>query len=215
MARVTTQIPTSTSNRPDSPSDPPVRRWVRRKIVSTIGVVVVAVIIGVVALYGWIREPQRDPVVRFAQAIPSDVEGEARAAIAEFTDVFGPRRACIPTAHVVLVRDVDGGDARYLADAAAIEIEIPTTPARFRESLVHELAHHVERACPAFADLRDEWLARSGAVAWSGQERWEDRPTEQWAEAVVGLVLGERLLHGDEMTIDPDLVLLAGEWLDP
>jgi hypothetical protein len=206
-------IPTSTSNRPDSPSEP---------FASTVAVVVVAVmtvvalvVAAVVAWYWWVREPPRDPIVRFAQAVPADVERETRTAVAEFSDVFRERRPCLPTAHVVLVRDVDGGDARYLADSAVIEIEIPTTPARFRESLVHELAHHVESTCPAFAGLRDEWLARSGDGTWSGQERWEDRPTEQWAEAVVALVLGERLLHGDEMTVDADLVTVARDWLDP
>ena len=221
-----TPIPTSTSNRPVSPSDPfersdpSQRRRVGRKFASPLAVVVAAavavmVVAVVAAWYRWDREPPRDPMVRLAQAVPADVERETRTAVAEFVEVFGARRACIPTAHVVLVRDVDGGDARYLADSAVIEIQIPTTPARFRESLVHELAHHVEHTCAAFADLRDKWLSRSGDDTWSRQERWEDRPTEQWAEAAVDLVLGERLLHGDEMTIDAELVALAGDWLAP
>ncbi len=167
-----------------------------------------------VGLWAWLlRPPPRDPVVRFTQPIPADVEAEARAAVAAFVAVFETRRDCAGTAGVELVRDVEGGDARYVEHDAAIEIEIPTTPERFRESLVHELAHHVEHRCPEFEQLRQAWTQHT-AIAWSGQERWEERLSEQWAETVVELVLGERLLHGDEMRIDPTLVVLASDWIE-
>ncbi len=168
--------------------------------------------VALAAWFGWFR-PAREPVVRFGQPIPADVEAEARAAVADYVGVFAARRACAPPADVVLVRDVEGGDARYVAEDGRVEIEIPTTPARFRESLVHELAHHLEHRCADFGELREAWLAQAGG-AWSGHQRWEDRPSEQWAEAVVDIVLGERILHGDEMVLDPELVALVREWAD-
>lgn len=215
---MTTPTPTSTASPPSPPPEVDGARGApassRRRlvlIVSGLALTLVAVGIG---LWAWLlRSSPRDPVVRFTQPIPADVEAEARAAVADFVTVFEARRDCAGTAEVVLVRDVEGGDARYVDSDAVVEIEIPTTPERFRESLVHELAHHVERRCPQFEDLLRAWDAQT-AVPWTGQELWEDRPSEQWAEVVVEMVLGERRLHGEDMPIDAALVVLAQEWIE-
>lgn len=182
-------------------------------LVAVAAVVVVAVVVATVGWATWPRPQASDPVVRFVQPVPTDVESEARAAVADFVAVFDARRGCAGTAEVVLVRDVEGGDARYLDSEGVIEIEIPTTPERFRESLIHELAHHVEHRCLDFAELRRAWTEQTGIV-WSGQDRWEDRPSEQWAEVVVEVVLGERMLHDDDMPIDANLVVLAVDWIE-
>ena len=185
----------------------------RRRTMAIVAIVVVGVALAAgVGVAAWPRHDHR-PLVRLVQHVPDDVEREARAAVARFASVFAARRGCIPTAEVVLVREIEGGDARYLAEDAIVEIQIPTTPARFRESLVHELAHHVELTCPAFGELRAAWLAGVAETAWSGQERWEDRPSEQWAETVVEIVLGERRLHGDEMSLDAERSAAAAAWI--
>ena len=114
---------------------------------------------------------------------------------------------------MVLVDDVPDGDARYLRAEAVIEIEIPTSPRRFRDSLVHELAHHVERRCPDFPVVRNEVLAITGADSWTGQPRWADRPSELWAESVVEVVLGERVRFGRTVPLDPALVEVVGSWI--
>jgi hypothetical protein len=215
---MTTPTRTPTSN-PPSPAPErelecsrPRRRDHRIALAAVIAASVV-VLAAIAVWMMWLRSTPRDPVIRFTQPIPADVETEARAAVADFVDVFAARRDCMGTAEVVLVDEVDGGDARYVDVDGVIEIEIPTTPERFRESLVHELAHHVERTCPDFAVLRGTWAEQTG-IDWSGQDRWEDRPSEQWAEVVVEMVLGERMLHGDEMPIDADLVVLAVDWIE-
>jgi hypothetical protein len=216
---MTTPTRTQTASPPSPPPDPggppDAATRVSRVRVAVIALASVLVVVSLgVGVWAWLlRPPPRDPVVRFTQSIPVDVEAETRAAVAEFVAVFEARRDCAGTAGVELVRDVEGGDARYLDEDAAIEIEIPTTPERFRESLVHELAHHVEHRCPDFEQLRRAWTEHTG-TAWSGQERWDERPSEHWAEVVVEMVLGERLLHGDEMRIDPTLVVLASDWIE-
>ena len=148
------------------------------------------------------------------QDVPLDVQAELDATWGRFIEAFAARRTCFADVSVELVRDVLGGDARYVTSEARIEIEIPTTPARFSESLVHELGHHVERTCSEFADMKAAMLARLGVSddAWTGGDVWEQTPSEIWAEGVVGLVNGERVLHGDEMPLDSSVVALIEAW---
>jgi hypothetical protein len=148
------------------------------------------------------------------QDVPADVRAELDVTWARFTDRFEARTSCIGTVSLELVRDVEGGDARYVHRRARIEIEIPTTPARFRESVVHELAHHVEHTCPDFEQLRDELHPRWGGPdrPWTGGDVWAEIPSEMWAEAVVELVNGERIRHADEIVVDPQVVELIVAW---
>ncbi|MEJ7798975.1 MAG: hypothetical protein WKF60_00550, partial [Ilumatobacter sp.] len=147
------------------------------------------------------------------QDLPDDVRAELDPTWAAFLDRFAGRRRCIADVEVLLVDHVDGGDARYVPDGARIEIEIPTTPARFRESLVHELAHHVERTCDDFGELRTVLHAEFGIDRpWSGGSTWVDIPAERWAEAVVQLVNGERILHASEMPVRRSVVDIVETW---
>lgn len=147
------------------------------------------------------------------QDLPDDLRAELDPTWAAFLDRFAGHRRCIADVEVVLVDHVEGGDARYVSDGARIEIEIPTTPARFRESLVHELAHHVERTCDDFGELRTVLHAEFGSeLVWSGGSPWVDIPAERWAEAVVQLVNGERILHATEMPIPRSVLDIVATW---
>ena len=141
------------------------------------------------------------------QDLPADVQAEVDATWGRFIDVFGPRRRCFDDVSLLLVNDLDQGDARYVVNDARIEIRIPTSPRRFRESLVHELAHHVEHTCGAFDDLRGGGPTED----WYGTDlAWRERPAELWAETVVFVVNGERVRHERTMPLPdgaPDLVL--------
>jgi hypothetical protein len=148
------------------------------------------------------------------QDVPAEVGIELDTTWARFLDRFGARASCFGDVSIELVRDVDGGDARYLAGQARIEIQIPTTPARFRECVAHELSHHVEHACGQFGDLRSALhpqLGRPGSP-WAGGRVWEEVPSERWAEAVVELVNGERIRHVDEVTVDDDVIAAIAAW---
>jgi hypothetical protein len=147
------------------------------------------------------------------QDVPDDVRAELDIAWVRFLDRFDAQRDCFGDITVVLVRQVAGGDARYVVDGAVIEIEIPTTPARFRESFVHELAHHVEATCPRFRELRAELHPLLGPGRdWSDGAVWYDVPAERFAEHVVELVNGERVRHAAEIPIDARVTGLIAAW---
>lgn len=201
----------STSNRTtSSPSD----RLRRVRLAGAVALVLVLVVIGIgAAVRARAESSEAEPVVRMRQRVPPVVEQEVRATVAAFVVVFAARRECIGGAELDLVRHVDDGDARYVAAEDLIEIEIPTSPRRFRESLVHELAHHVEHSCSDADRLRSDVKAAIGATDWTGQDRWEQRPSELWAEAVVELVLGDRVRFERSLPLDARVVGAARRWI--
>lgn len=160
-------------------------------------------------------QPARTAELVAEQELPADVRAEVDARWADFVAVFGSRARCFRDVSLLLVDDVEGGDARYVVDRARIEIAVPTSPARFRESLVHELAHHVEHTCPAFGELRHELAALPELVGrpWSGGDQaWSDTPAEHWAEAVVEVVDGRRVRHGRDMPLPDGATALVRAW---
>lgn len=184
-------------------------------VVAWWSVAVAVAVVGVVGLGAWARSDDAEvaPVVRLRHPVPEAVEAEVRATVADVVAVFASRRDCIGGAELELVRELEGGDARYLPSEHLIRIEIPTSPRRFRESLVHELAHHIERSCPDAEVLRADLMTAVDATSWTGQERWEDRPSELWAEAVVEIVLGERVRFQRSVPLDDGVVDAARRWI--
>jgi hypothetical protein len=82
-------------------------------------------------------------------------------------------------------------------------------------ALIHELAHHVEHVCPSHAELRAPFLAAQRLPAdadWFEAARWEDTPSEQYAEAMVVHVRGHRSFHR-QMPIDPAALVVLAEWV--
>lgn len=148
------------------------------------------------------------------QELPDDVKAEVAETWDAFVDVFGPRRRCFSDVSLLLVREVEDGDARYVVDGAVIEIQIPTSPRRFRESLVHELAHHVEYTCASFGVLRAGFAGTLGVPVdqWFSGEDWEDVPSEKYAEAVVEVVNSERVRHVRSMPLEPELLGVVRSW---
>jgi hypothetical protein len=202
----------STSNRTTSSRSDP-RRRIRLAVALVVGAGVIAgVVVGGAV---WVRSERgaAEPVVRMRQRVPPHVEQEVRATVADFVAVFETRRGCIGGAELSLVRGIDDGDARYVAAEDLIEIEIPTSPRRFRESLVHELAHHVEHSCADADVLRTDVMTAMGATDWTGQERWEQRPSELWAESVVEIVLDERVRFERSVPLDRGVVDAVRRWI--
>jgi hypothetical protein len=195
-----------------SPSD-------RRRPIGRAGAIVLAAVVAAVAAAVGVGiavaapSGSVEPVVRMRQRVPAGVEQEVRATVADFVAVFEARRGCLGGAELELVRELDDGDARYIAADRLIEIEIPTSPRRFRESLVHELAHHVDHSCPDAHVMRTDVMTAIGATDWSGQQRWEERPSELWAETVVEIVLGERVRFERSIPLDERVVDAARRWI--
>lgn len=148
----------------------------------------------------------------FVQEVPGDVRKETTATWQRFGERFESRTSCWSDVSVELVREVADGDARYVIAEARIEIQIPTTPERYRESLAHEIAHHVERTCPEFETLRSALRPVLGRGSWYDGSVWAEIPSERFAEAVVELVNGERIRHVDEVEVDQSVVDLIAGW---
>jgi hypothetical protein len=96
-----------------------------------------------------------------------------------------------------------------------IELRVPATANLLEDSLVHELAHHLDATCGALADLRPDFLEAQGHPAgtpWDGADTWEAIPAEQFAETVVLVVLGERQQHRLTMPIRDEAEALVAGW---
>ena len=155
------------------------------------------------------------PRIKVPQGVPADVSEIVDRTWPVFLDTFPARTGCIGDVTLLLVFDVEGGAAVYAPDNATIRIEIPTTPERFEESLVHELGHHLEHRCDPVESIGDAFVAAEGLdpeTAWFDRDRWFEAPTEHFAEAVVQLTLGERRIHADRFTVRDASLRLVADW---
>lgn len=174
------------------------------------------------------------PQLRPTQHLPADVAAEVATTWARFVDTLGDRIGCVDDVWLTLVPEVPGGDARYLVTERHVEIAIPTSPARFRDSLAHELAHHLDHTCDEIAPLRLAFARHldrrttsanagpAGAAGdpgdtpegWSGSGPWEEQPAELFAEAIVQRVNGERVRFGRTMAIPAAAAAEIDRWID-
>lgn len=153
-----------------------------------------------------------------SQRLPDDVQTLTDDTWEAFLASFPAQARCIGRPHLVLVDDIEAGAAEYLPLTRTIEIEIPTSPQRYSESLVHELGHHLERSCAVREEIGPAILDGQGFdpdTAWSTNPAWEDRPSEHFAEAVVERVLGERITHGDLIAVNSETLDTVSRWSTP
>lgn len=153
--------------------------------------------------------------LQFAPDVPSDVRRLATQVWADTAGALPARAACLDGA--VLATDRDLGDrARYLPASSAIVLRIPATAAQLESALIHELAHHLEHTCADHRALRPAFLAAQGHPSdanWFGGDQWSDRPSEQYAEAVVLHVRGHRGFHR-QMHIDGAALAAVRAWAE-
>lgn len=155
------------------------------------------------------------PRMLVPQGVPDDVSAIVDRTWPAFLGAFPARHECIGDVTLLLVFDVEGGAASYRPEEATIRIEIPTTPERFEESLAHELGHHLEHRCPVATEIGAEFLAAQDMDAdaeWFHRDPWFDSPTEHFAESVVQIVLGERRIHADRITLSSEAIATVREW---
>ncbi len=155
------------------------------------------------------------PRIKVPQGVPGDVSAIVDGTWPRFLDAFPARHECIGDVTLLLVFDVEGGAASYDPDESTIRVEIPTTPERFEESLVHELGHHLEHRCNPVGSIGDAFIVAQGldpTTEWFDRDRWFEAPTEHFAEAVVQLTLGERRIHADRFTIKDASLRLVADW---
>jgi hypothetical protein len=145
---------------------------------------------------GLAREPA-GPALVVAPDVPNDVRLLATATWEGFLEAFPGRRGCI--APVTLAHAWRLSDrATYDPDDRLVVLRVPATAASLRATLIHEFAHHLEFSCPAQRSMREPFLAAIGfdrGAAWFAGRRWEDVPSERFAEAVTVHVLGRVPSH--------------------
>ncbi len=132
------------------------------------------------------------PALTFAESTPADVRELATGVLADTAAALPAHARCLDGATLVGDRDL-ADRAEYEPEGARVVLRIPATAGQLTVSLVHELAHHLEFACPAQRDVRAPFLEASGLpgdTRWFEGPSWEETPSEQFAEAVVQLVVG-------------------------
>jgi hypothetical protein len=167
-------------------------------------------------------------LVLFALAMPSSVPRPAELSITgaspsdlrvlivetwdRFVEAFPARRGCLAPVTVQGAWSLDGRGS-YDPVRRLVTVRIPGTAPNLQASLVHEFAHHMEFTCPEQRDVRGPFLAAQDlphSAAWFDGRSWETTPSEQFAEAIVQVVLG-RATH-PAMLIHPSSVALLKAW---
>lgn len=150
----------------------------------------------------------------FSEDTPRDLQELGLEVWGEFLAAFPNQVGCI--GQVTLEGDwtLEGSRAYYLPDDAKVVVEIPATAAHLRHSLIHELAHHVEHVCPDHADLRASFLEAQNlppGTSWFEGPSWEETPSEQYAEAVVRLVLVRPVVNY-RLSLTPEAIEAVKQW---
>ncbi len=153
------------------------------------------------------------PKITFGANTPDDLRGLVDDVWDQFRDAFPALDDCVGEVRLEGDWDLDE-QGEYRALTATITVGIPGPPSRLSHTIVHELAHHVESVCPTQWDLRGSFLAAQGlppGTAWFEAETWEEIPSEQFAEAVVEVVLGWPAVHY-RIDLRPEAVELVRQW---
>jgi hypothetical protein len=154
------------------------------------------------------------PSIQFDRGTASDLRLIAFTAWEQLGDRFGGRLACAGDVTVVAVSDLDD-QGRYSARDRRIEIRVPIYESTARNTVLHELGHHLEQRCPDQSDVRSAFIAAQGMsseTAWFGPT-WEESPSEMWAEAVSLVVSGEQQ-RANRVPVAADALRIVAAWAD-
>ena len=153
------------------------------------------------------------PVLAYGVDTPDDLRRLADATFGRFVDAFPNHAGCLRGVTLEGARRLDDR-AQYRPGEATVTVRIPATAPHLEESIVHELAHHLEHACHPHAGIRDELLESMGldpATDWFAGPRWEEIPSERFASATVLYVLDRRDQDAG-IPIDDATLEVIGAW---
>lgn len=154
------------------------------------------------------------PALRVADDVPADLRDLAEELWPTFVEAFPAQKDCIGEVGLSLAWDLPDR-ARYLPEERAVVVRVPGTAPNLTASIVHELGHHLEFACPSQVGVRGAFLQAEGLATdapWYGTGDWFATPSEHWAEAVVEYVLGERSVHRGRVAVTPKAVAVVEGW---
>lgn len=154
------------------------------------------------------------PQLTMHDSVPADLEALAGEVWGQFLGAFPAQHDCIGEVTLVAAWELD--DRAQLDPASRIiSVRVPATAPQLSESMIHEFGHLLEFSCPDQASLRTSFQAHVGLPAdqdWYEAARWEDVPSEHWAETVVQYVIGSRLAHAGRIPVTSDAVDLVAQW---
>ena len=148
-------------------------------------------------------------------SVAPDFEALARETYAEFVAAAAGVGECVRSPRLEAVYEMDEL-ALYDQNTHIVHVRVPAAAPSLRSSLIHELAHHLELSCPSQTALRERFLAAQGLpvhTPWFEADVWQRVPSEQFAEAVVHVVLGRRQRHLLRVELTPEALAVVESWL--
>jgi hypothetical protein len=187
---------------------------------SVLLVVVVAVLTGGMAHTGRAAGPGGPQLIADG-SVAADFEALAQATWMRFREVFSARGDCFSDVHLHAMGAL-GSRATYDPETAVVTVRVPGTAAMLQSALLHEWAHHLEFQCRAHEELRPAFLAAQGLpldTPWRPDvppadipaSEWRQIPSEQYAEAVIEVVLGGRPVPTN-VRLSREAVRVVAEW---
>ncbi len=165
--------------------------------------------------------PRPLPRLLADDSVAGDFADLAQATWQQFLGVFSARTGCFGDVHLHAATTL-ASRAAYDPPTATVTVRVPGTRAMLQSGLIHEWAHHIEFQCPAQQQLRALFLAAQGLPAgtlWRPDDTpantpesiWATIPSEQFAEATIEVVLGERQIP-TTAPVTPAAVRLIALW---
>ena len=154
-------------------------------------------------------------------SVASDLAVLAEDTWVQFLDVLEARSSCFGDVRLLASRTLEER-AAYSPGTRTVTVRVPATRALLQSALVHEWAHHVEFQCGEHEELRDAFRqaqALPPSVPWRSSVvteevaagLWAGIPSEQYAEAMVVLVLGRRQI-ATAAPVKAEAVRVLAEW---
>ena len=171
-----------------------------------------------------LEKPRRccgQPQLILDASVASDLAVVAEDTWVQFMDVLEARSSCFGDVRLRTSRILEDR-AAYRPGTHTVTVRVPATKALLQGALVHEWAHHVEFQCREHEELRDAFRRAQGLPPdepWRshvGMEQvadgqWAGMPSEQYAEAMVVLVLGRRQIT-TAAPVRAEAVRVIAEW---
>jgi len=165
--------------------------------------------------------PRPLPRLTLDDSVGSDFATLAQSTWQQFLDAFSARAGCFGDVNLRAATELDSR-AAYDPKTATVTVHVPGTEAMLQSALIHEWAHHVEFQCPAQKEMRPAFLAAQGlppdtlwrpdnALAEMPDSVWAAIPSEQYAEAAIEVVLGQRQIP-TVARVSVQAVHVVAEW---
>lgn len=168
-------------------------------------------LIGLVLVVATLNADDGPPRVSYLDGTPGDVMALGDSTFADILETFPDQVGCLRD--VTVAHSWDLGPEAGFYQGNHIEIEVPNSRERIRRTYVHEFGHHLDANC-SDAQLRSEFTSAMGhpdGTDWYSDGRpWHQRPSEQFAEAVV-VVVGGSPTHTD-MTLTVEAIRIVETW---